>query len=1570
MHSNAVNYNPELDQIVLTIRNLSEVWIIDHSTTTAEAASHSGGNSGMGGDLLYRWGNPQGYDRGTSADRKLFGPHHGHWIEPNLPGGDDILIFNNGTGRPGGNYLSVDQITTPVQPDGSYYLAGGSAYGPANANWIYTDSPPSAFYAASMSGAHRLPNGNTLVCDGPAGDFFEVTTDKDVVWEYDAGVSVFRATRHSPDYPGLAIIVDNTPPSPDPMTWASLPEATGSRTIIMTATTATDDSEPVEYYFECTNYGDANSNWQTSPTYEATGLNPDTEYTFRLKARDSSDIQNETAWSTEQSATTEPPDTTPPSPDPMTWASLPTATGSTTITMTATAATDDTLPVEYYFECITDSDANSTWQTNPTYVATDLTPLTSYTFRVKARDSAAAQNETGWSTEESDTTEPPGTDVEIIGSWVENLSHAKESGTNCALIFIAHWEDNIAPSLTVTYGGQTMTKVIDVTAGASNFRNYLAAFILDESGIAAASGSTFVPTWGDTPSSVSYASVFLQNVDQTSIIGATDSASTTSSTPNPITTDSLYTEDGDVVIVGAVCGNNGSYTLNNGFTEGTDQSVGSNGHTGVTGHKSATGVAETPSATFDDTVNRQAIIGFVIQASAGGTPPGQATNPNPSDLATGVDINADLSWTAGTGATSHDVYFGTTSPGYFQGNQTETTFEPGTMANYTTYYWRIDEKDASSTTTGNVWSFTTEGVAPSITTTEITTAIVNQAYTYDVDAAGIPAPTYSLSASPSGMTINAVSGVIDWTPDEGQLGLNAVTVTAANGQEPNDTQSFDIDVAGVAPSITSAEITTAIVNQAYTYDVDAAGIPAPAYSLTIAPSGMTINAVSGVIDWMPDETQLGLNAVTVTAANGQEPNDTQSFDIDVAGVAPSITSAEITTAIVNQAYTYDVDAAGIPAPAYSLSAAPSGMTINAVSGVIDWMPDETQLGLNAVTVTAINGQEPNDTQSFDIDVAGVAPTITSAEITTATVNQAYTYDVDAAGIPAPAYSLSASPSGMTINAVSGVIDWTPNEGQLGLNAVTVTAINGQEPNDTQSFDIDVAGVAPSITSTAVTTATVNQAYTYDVDAAGIPAPTYSLSIAPSGMTINAVSGVIDWTPDETQLGLNAVTVTAANGQEPNDTQSFDIDVAGVAPTITSAAVTTATVNQAYTYDVDAAGIPAPTYSLSASPSGMTINAVSGVIDWTPDEGQLGLNAVTVTAINGQEPNDTQSFDIDVAGVAPSITSAEITTAIVNQAYTYDVDAAGIPAPTYSLTTSPSGMTINAVSGVIDWTPNETQLGLNAVTVTAINGQEPNDTQSFDINVEIILSDDFNDNRRGSMWRLVGDWSENLYMVEQEEQLQVLADGQGGDLAVWYSANGWILDPNQDFACQVDFHYSELADQNGWIGINVESEGMYVTIAAGSDSNGLYFYYEAEVDSNIVVEQEIRDFNDGTLYITYDADTNSIYLSHEGSDSEDAYVWKSIPNPLTFEWDSDVVVSIGCGGDNFATADGRVYLDNFEVMTAVLFGWPPATDLDGNGYIELYDLEIMCGNWLGTGAGDIDNSGNVDFLDFAEFGLAW
>ncbi|MGA2093762.1 MAG: hypothetical protein ABSH16_10205, partial [Sedimentisphaerales bacterium] len=87
--------------------------------------------------------------------------------------------------------------------------------------------------------------------------------------------------------------------------------------------------------------------------------------------------------------------------------------------------------------------------------------------------------------------------------------------------------------------------------------------------------------------------------------------------------------------------------------------------------------------------------------------PGTASNPNPANAATDISLTQDLSWTAGNGATSHDVYFGTSNPPPFKINQTATTYDTGTMDTNTTYYWRIDEKNAGGTTTGNLWSFKT-----------------------------------------------------------------------------------------------------------------------------------------------------------------------------------------------------------------------------------------------------------------------------------------------------------------------------------------------------------------------------------------------------------------------------------------------------------------------------------------------------------------------------------------------------------------------------------------------------------------------------------------------------------------------------------------------------------------------------------------------------------------------------------------------------------------------------------------------------------------------------------------------
>ena len=166
-------------------------------------------------------------------------------------------------------------------------------------------------------------------------------------------------------------MADTTPPTPNPSTWATAPYATGTTSISMTATTASDPSG-VQYFFHCLTSGGHDSGWQAGATYVDTGLSPNTMYTYQVMTRDQSPAQNQGSYSTSASATTQQvPDTTPPTPNPSTWATAPYATGATSISMTATTASDPS-GVQYFFHCLTTGGHDSGWQASATYVDTGL----------------------------------------------------------------------------------------------------------------------------------------------------------------------------------------------------------------------------------------------------------------------------------------------------------------------------------------------------------------------------------------------------------------------------------------------------------------------------------------------------------------------------------------------------------------------------------------------------------------------------------------------------------------------------------------------------------------------------------------------------------------------------------------------------------------------------------------------------------------------------------------------------------------------------------------------------------------------------------------------------------------------------------------------------------------------------------------------------------------------------------------------------------------------------------------------------------------------------------------------
>ncbi len=281
--------------------------------------------------------------------------------------------------------------------------------------------------------------------------------------------------------------------------------------------------------------------------------------------------------------------------------------------------------------------------------------------------------------------------VGIIGSWVTGTTHAKESGYNRALVFVAHAKSSSSSSslTAVTYGGQAMAKITDKLTGSGSSRAYVAAFILNDANITAATTTTFTPTWTSAPGSITYTSVFLQNVNQTTPVGAKDSNGATSGTK--VSTSALTTSNGDMVIENAASSVIGTYTITTGWTEDVDLSV--SGYDGMDGHKPATGASETPSIT--QTSGNHSLIGFVVKM-APNLPPAA-----PTGLSAASSVFISLNWNNNTeiDLAGYNVYRSTTSgSGYVKLDSNLLTSSDYTDTNGvsgTTYYYVVTAVDTA-----------------------------------------------------------------------------------------------------------------------------------------------------------------------------------------------------------------------------------------------------------------------------------------------------------------------------------------------------------------------------------------------------------------------------------------------------------------------------------------------------------------------------------------------------------------------------------------------------------------------------------------------------------------------------------------------------------------------------------------------------------------------------------------------------------------------------------------------------------------------------------------------------------
>ncbi len=589
------------------------------------------------------------------------------------------------------------------------------------------------------------------------------------------------------------------------------------------------------------------------------------------------------------------------------------------------------------------------------------------------------------------------------------------------------------------------------------------------------------------------------------------------------------------------------------------------------------------------------------------------------------------------------------------------------------------------------------GQGPAITSADSAQAGVGEPFSFTVTTSGYPAPVMTQSGLPTDMSFvdnGNGSATISGTESASDIGTYAVTLGAAN-YVSSTTQTFTLTV-GEAPTISSPATATAMVGTSFSFMVTDAGNPVPSFSESGAlPTGLTFvdNGDSTAnFTGTPAAGTGGVYPLTITATNGAG-SVTQAFTL-IVDQAASITSASTATFAAKSTGSFSVTAAGYPVPTLTKTGdLPSGLSFapgtNGTATLAGTPAAGTQ-GTYPITITATG--TGTATQSFTLVVnSGLA--ITSASAATATAGTPFSFSITTTGTPTPTLTRTGTlPSGLAFTAGTNgtaTLAGTPAAADSGNYALTFTAKNSTG-TDSQAFTLTI-DQAPSFTSATSATETAGTAFSFLVSAKGYPAPVLADAVSPpSGVTFTpGTSGSGTATLSGTTsvvAGTYPLTFTATSGTA-TVSQAFTLTVKAAGtkvpvPTFTSATSATATSGKAFSFSVTTAGSPDVGYTTSVTHTGTLPAGVSfanngngtATISGTPTAASGGVYTITLKATNSAG-STTQTFVLTV-DAAPTITTAASATATVGSAFSFTVKATGAPAPTMSESGAnlPSGLT--------------------------------------------------------------------------------------------------------------------------------------------------------------------------------------------------------------------------------------------------------------------------------------------------------
>ncbi|MEO6500586.1 MAG: putative Ig domain-containing protein [Jatrophihabitantaceae bacterium] len=643
---------------------------------------------------------------------------------------------------------------------------------------------------------------------------------------------------------------------------------------------------------------------------------------------------------------------------------------------------------------------------------------------------------------------------------------------------------------------------------------------------------------------------------------------------------------------------------------------------------------------------------------------------------------------------------------------------------------------------GTATATVTVNRAPGITSTNSVAFTVGTAGSFTVTTTGYPVPAIGRTGTvPPGMTFvdnGNGTATLSGTPTAG--GAYPLSLTASNGVNPNATQTLNVTVTQ-APAFTSANTTTFTVGTPGSFSITTTPTAYPT-PVTITRTGTLPTGLSftdngngtATLSGTPAAGTGGAYTLNLTAANGVNPNGTQTLTVNV-NQAPAVTTNPSSQTVNSGASVSFVAAAsGFPAPTVQWQRSVGGGSFANIAGATS----------PTYTFTAASADNGNAYRAVFTNIAGsatstaatltvnTAPTISSANTTSFTVGTAGSFTVTTSGFPNPTLTttgtlpawLSFTDNGNGTATLAG----TPPTGSGGQYSFTINADNGTAPSDSQAFTLSV-NESPTITSADHAAFQAGTAGNFLVTtSAGFPVATTitKTGTLPSGVTFtdngNGTASLAG-TPAAGTAGSYPITITASNGVGSPATQSFTLTVTD-SPVITSADHATFVVGTAGSFAVTTSG---GVGSVALTKTGTLPSGVSftdngdgtATLAGTPAAGTGGTYPITITASDGVTADDTQNFTLTV-NQPPVITSADHDSFSLGVAGSFTVTTApGVPATTVITKTGalPAGVSFtDNGDGTATIAGTPTAAGSFPITITASNGVAPNGTQTFTLTV--------------------------------------------------------------------------------------------------------------------------------------------------------------------------------------------------------------------------------------------------------------